>query len=184
MAARRLHEPWQRLLEALDRELAGPTELHCFGGFVVAEHYGLVRATADVDVLDSSGTGLATIARLAGKGSPLHLRHKVYVDVVTIADVPDDYETRLIDMDVGGLARLRLKAFERHDLVLAKLARNIDRDREDVIALARGPGLDVQVLRKRYRQELRPKLGRPDRDDLTLRLWVEMIEEIESAERP
>jgi hypothetical protein len=183
MAAKRLHEPWQSLLEALDRELARPTELHCFGGFVVSEHYGLTRATADVDVLESRGTDLATIARLAGKGSPLHSQHKVYVDLVTIADVPDDYDTRLIDMNVGGLTHLRLEAFERHDLVLAKLARNIDRDREDLIALARGPGLDVEVLRERYRQELRPKLGRPDRDDLTLRLWVEMIEEIQSSGR-
>jgi hypothetical protein len=40
-------------------------------------------------------------------------------------------------MDVTGLERLRLSAFERHDLVLAKLARNIDRDREDVVALGR-----------------------------------------------
>jgi len=89
MAAKRLHEPWQSLLESLDRKLARPTELHCFGGFVVSEHYGLTRATADVDVLESRGTDLATIARLAGKGSPLHAQHKVYVDVVTIADVPD-----------------------------------------------------------------------------------------------
>jgi hypothetical protein len=61
------------------------------------------------------------------------------------------------------------------------LARNIDRDREDVVALARGPGLDVKVLRARYRRELRPKLGRPDREDLTLDLWVEMIDEAQSA---
>ena len=181
MGLRRLHEPWQGLLEALDRELAEPTELHCFGGFVVAEHYGLARATADVDVLESRGMDLATIARLAGKGSALHAQHKVYVDVVTIADVPDDYEARLIDMNVAGLTRLRLRAFERHDLVLAKLARNIDRDREDVVALARGPGLDINVLKERYRQELRPKLGRPDREDLTLALWVEMIDEIRSS---
>ena len=96
---------------------------------------------------------------------------------VTVADVPD-YDTRLVAMDVEGLERLRLNALERHDLVLAKLCRNIDRDREDVAALARGPGLDVEVLNQRYRDELRPKLGRPDREDLTLRLWIEMIEEL------
>jgi hypothetical protein len=178
MASKRLHEPWQSFLQALDRELLAPSELHCFGGFVVAEHYGLIRPTADVDILESRGTDLVTIARLAGKGSPLHSRHRVYVDVVTIADVPDDYETRLIDMNISGFKHLRLRAFEQHDLVLAKLARNIDRDREDVTALARGPGLDVEVLQERYRQELRPKLGRPDREDLTMRLWVEMIEEL------
>jgi hypothetical protein len=102
----------------------------------------------------------------------------VYIDIVTVADVPDDYGTRLVPMHVDGLTRLRLRAFERHDLVLAKLCRNIDRDREDVVALTLGPGLDVDVLQQRYHDELRPKLGRPDREDLTLRLWIEMIEEL------
>ena len=166
------------MLVALDQELTQDTELHCMGGFVLAEHYGLVRATGDVDVLESAGTDKATIARLAGRGSPLHKRHRVYIDIVTVADVPDDYDTRLETMDIEGLTRLRLKAFERHDLVLAKLCRNIDRDREDVVALARGPGLNIDVLRQRYQEELRPKLGRPEREDLTLRLWTEIIEEI------
>jgi hypothetical protein len=166
------------MLTALDHELTQDTELHCMGGFVLAEHYRLVRATGDIDVLESAGTHKATIARLAGRGSPLHRRHRVYIDIVTVADVPDDYDSRLVAMDIEGLARLRLKVFERHDLVLAKLCRNIDRDREDVVALARGPGLDIDVLRQRYLEELRPKLGRPAREDLTLRLWIEIIEEL------
>ena len=108
----------------------------------------------------------------------MHARHCAYIDVVTVAEVPDDYESRLIDMQAKGLTHVRLLAFERHDLVLAKLARNTDRDREDVIALARGPGLEVDVLRVRYQDELRPTLGRPDREDLTLALWIEMILEV------
>ena len=72
-------------------------------------------------MLESRGTDLATIARLAGKGSPLHSQHKVYVDVVTIADVPDVDVRRypiLIDMNVGGLRGILSgsQAFERHDL--------------------------------------------------------------------
>jgi hypothetical protein len=67
--------------------------------------------------------------------------------------------------------------FERHDLVLAKLTRNSDRDRADVEAIAAGPGLDVDALRRRYEDELRYKLGRPEREDLTLKLWIEIIEE-------
>jgi hypothetical protein len=166
------------MLVALDQQLTQDTELHCMGGFVLAEYYGLVRATGDVDVLESAGTDKATIARLAGRGSALHKRHRVYIDIVTVAEVPDDYDTRLLTMDIEELRRLRLKVFERHDLVLAKLCRNIDRDREDVVALARGPGLDIDVLRRRYQKELRPKLGRPEREDLTLRLWIEIIEEL------
>ena len=173
-----LHEPWRTFFEALDQELSSPCDLHCFGGFVLTEHYGVTRSTIDVDVVDVRGRAVAEIARRAGRGSPLHRRHRAYIDIVTIAEVPDDYESRLIDMHVEGLTHVRLLAFERHDLVLAKLARNTDRDREDVVALARGPRLDTDLLRSRYQEELRPTLGRPDREDLTLELWIEMILEI------
>jgi len=37
--------------------------------------------------------------------------------------------------------------------------------------------LDLDLLRKRYSAELRPYLGRPEREDLTLNLWIEMIQE-------
>jgi hypothetical protein len=69
---------------------AAPVNVGSLGrrcGFVLAEYYGLVRATGDVDVLESAGTDKATIARLAGRGSPLHKRHRVYIDIVTVADV-------------------------------------------------------------------------------------------------
>jgi len=54
---------------ALDDELSEPTELHRFGGFVIAEQYDLARSTADIDILGSLGTDPGTIFRLAGKGS-------------------------------------------------------------------------------------------------------------------
>jgi hypothetical protein len=51
------------------------------------------------------------------------------------------------------------------------------RDRDDVLYLARMAPLDLDLLRKRYSVELRPHLGRPEREDLTLDLWIEMIQE-------
>lgn len=177
MPTDRLHEPWRSFLRDLDEELSVPTELHCFGGFVVAECYGLTRATADIDILESKGANLADIARLAGRGSNLHRRHKVFVDVVTVADVPDGYEERLTPMLSGSFKNLHLVVLERHDLVLAKLTRNSDRDRADVESIAAGPGLDVKILQRRYEDELRHKLGRPEREDLTLKLRMEIVEE-------
>ena len=178
-----LPEPWRSFLRDLDTQLAGPTELHCFGGFVVAQCYGLMRPTADIDILDSKGTDLITIAKLAGPTSPLHKRHGVYIDVVTVADVPDNYEERLATALDASFEKLQFRIFERHDLVLAKIVRNNDRDRADVAAIAGGPGLDIDVLRARYVTELRPKLGRPEREDLTLELWIEIIEETRQGGR-
>lgn len=180
MPSSRLHEPWRSFLRKLDEQLSQPTEIHCFGGFVLAEHYGLLRPTADIDILESRGTDPGTIVRLAGRDSPLHRRYGVYIDVVGVTTVPEDYESRLSTVSGDRFTHLLVRALERHDLVLAKLQRSSDRDREDVEALARGPGLDVAVLRTRYEKELRPFLGRPDREDLTLSLWVAIIEEVDT----
>lgn len=182
MPAETLHEPWKGFLHQIDGQLAGPTELHCLGGFVVAECYGLTRATADVDIIEVRGAAdVQDLARIAGKSSKLAERFKVYVDIVTIAVVPDRYDERLVDVFAGEFRDLRLRAFEPHDLALAKLGRNLDHDREDVRRLALGPGLDVGLLRDRYRNELRYQFGNPAREDLTMELWVEMIVEVQAA---
>ena len=180
-----LPDPWRLFLHALDGLLKSPTELHCLGGFVIVELYDFTRVTADVDVIAIRGTtNAAQLQTLAGKGSALHVRHKVYLDIVTIAIVPENYEDRLIDLLPDEFKHLRLMALEPHDLVLAKLTRNIDRDREDVKRLATKPGLDHNVLQERYHAELRHQVGRPEREDLTMELWVEMIQEVQSQAAP
>ena len=37
--------------------------------------------------------------------------------------------------------------------------------------------MDLSLLQRRYDEELKPILGNPDRESLTLRLWIEAIEE-------
>jgi len=37
--------------------------------------------------------------------------------------------------------------------------------------------LELEILKERYKRELRWQLGNPEREDLTLKLWIEMIEE-------
>lgn len=74
-------------------------------------------------------------------------------------------------------AQPRTFALDPYDLALSKLERNQQQDRDDVKHLARAVPLDLTVLQERYQQEMRPYLGRPEREDLTLKLWVEAIEE-------
>jgi len=182
MAADSVSEPWRSFLLDLDNQLEGETELHCLGGFIVAEYYGLTRPTGDIDVIEAVGAAsLKTLAQVAGKGSDLEKTHHVYLHIVTVATVPDNYEARLIDVYPDTFDKLRIKAFEKHDLVLAKLTRNNDRDREDVRRLAGGPGLDPEILGERYATELRFQSTNVGRDDLTLSLWIEMIKEIQHS---
>ena len=180
MPAEQLHEPWRSFLHDIDAQLLGPTEIHCLGGFVVAEYYGLARPTSDIDIIQVRGaSSVADVQRIGGKGSPLAKKHRVYIDIVTVADVPERYEERLIDVYAGEFRKLRVRVFERHDLALAKLGRNQDYDREDVRRLAQGPRLDVAILEQRYRDEWRWQLENPEREDLTLELWLEMIKEVQ-----
>ena len=76
-------------------------------------------------------------------------------------------------MTPRGFKRLRLRAFEIHDLVLAKLGRNSARDRADVKFLVEKGKVDPGVLQKRYDTELRPYVLNEDRHTTTLRLWLD-----------
>ena len=77
--------------------------------------------------------------------------------------------------------KIGLLALDPYDLALTKLERNIERDRSDVRYLARSVPFDLAVLKERYLTELRPYLGNPKREDLTLKLWIEAIEEERGA---
>jgi Nucleotidyltransferase of unknown function (DUF6036) len=94
-----------------------------------------------------------------------------------VGHVPENYEDRLSEIFPKVFKHLRLLALDPYDLALSKLERNIRRDRDDVKHLARTVPLDLEVLKERYQKELRWQLGNPEREDLTLRLWVEGIQE-------
>ncbi len=175
-------EPWQSFLSELDRIATSMVRLDCIGGFVVTMLYGLNRPTADVDVLEIAPRSAANaFSQVAMLGGPLFKKYGVYLDQVTVAQPPYEYESRLEEMFPGTFRNLHLMALDPYDLALTKLERNIERDRSDVRFLARTVPFDLDLLRERYRTEHRPYLGNPKREDLTLQLWIDAIEEDRAA---
>ena len=171
-------EPWRSFFGEVDSSLETEVVLHCLGGFVMTMLYGSERLTADVDVLPiTSNAATEHLVHLAGQGSKLHRKHKIYLQVVGVVTVPDNYDARLTEIFAGSFTHLRLLALDPYDLALSKLERNAPRDREDFKHLARTIPLDLNVLQERYRKELRPYLGNAEREDLTLKLWIEIIQE-------
>ena len=171
-------EPWFSFLKELDNRVKVTVRLDCIGGFVVTMLYGLKRPTADVDVLEIAPLSAAeAFAKVAMQGGELHKKYGVYLDRVTVVQVPYEYESRLQEMFPGAFRSLHLMALDPYDLALTKLERNIERDRNDVRYLARTVPFDLTLLQERYHTELRPYLGNPKREDLTLQLWIEAIEE-------
>ena len=151
-------EPWRSFLQALDGRLHGMIELRCLGGFVITQQYGIGRETSDIDFLSvvrhQSDDDLEAIA---GLGSELHRQYRLYLQYVGIVTPPCEWASRLRPMFPGAAwTHLRLFALDPVDLALSKLERNSDRDREDVVGLARSGYIDANRLKARYFAEVRP----------------------------
>jgi hypothetical protein len=100
---------WKPFLDSVDRTLTEAVELHCFGGFVVTQMYGLARTTSDIDFISLVPNHWRThLVEIAGKGSDLHRTYGLYLDPVTVVTPPEDYETRLTPMYDGVWKRLRV----------------------------------------------------------------------------
>jgi hypothetical protein len=131
-----------------------------------------------VDVIEIAPLSAAfAFEKVAMQGGELHRKYGIYPDRVTIVQAPYEYESHLIEMFPGVFQHLRLMALDSYDLALTKLERNIERDRNNIRHLARTVPFDLAILRERYVAEHRPYLGIPKREDLTLQLWIDAIEE-------
>lgn len=176
-------EPWLSFLRELDSMAHEDVRLDCMGGFVVTTVYGFSRPTGDLDVLEIAPAEVGhSMLALGMRGGSLHKKYKIYLDHVGVAHVPEDYEDRLTEIFPGTFQHLRLLALDPYDLALSKLERNIQRDRDDVLHLARTVPLELEVFKDRYQKELRWQLGNPEREDLTLQLWIDAIKEERSKQ--
>lgn len=88
---------WFSFLSDLDAQLREDVDVHCMGGFVVSQYYDCARETADLDVLGVVPVQATNqIEALAGKGSPLYRKYRVYLESAGVTSYPDSYESRLI----------------------------------------------------------------------------------------
>jgi hypothetical protein len=170
-----LGSPWKEFLEELDSLLTEPVRLHCIGGFAAVAAYSLPRSTNDLDYFSiephDCGDRLQTIA---GQGAPLARKHKLHFQRAGVASLPEGYDERLSELCPGHFKHLRLFVPDPYDLILSKLTRNADRDREDVRHLIKTCSLDPKVLRDRYQNQMRPAVvGDTDYHNATLEFWIE-----------
>jgi hypothetical protein len=163
MRDKKIPEPWHSFFREIDEKLSKKIELECLGGFVITQVYGLARATADIDVISINPKSQSDfLFEIAGEGSMLHQKYKVYLDWVGIAQLPENYDERLTEIFTDSFKNIRFFALDPYDIALAKIERNIQRDRDDVKHLAKIVPFDLQILKSRYETELRPSLGNPN----------------------
>ena len=169
----KLPKPWPDFLKEIDCALSRPVNLHCIGGFVLLACYGIPRTTGDIDYIAVRPREAADeVASVGGPDSAVARKYRLFLQGVGIADLPDDYESRLHDLDLD-LRNLKLWVLEPYDLLLSKLPRNGPKDREDARYLIQKLRLEFATFRDRWQREMDPWLANKDRNKLTVQLWKE-----------
>ena len=156
--------PWREFLLELDVLLPERVTFECVGGFAVVLAYGLPRSTSDLDYFTLEPSNLTTVVHnLAGEGSALARKYKIHVHHAGIASLPVNYQQRMTEMYPGIFKQIRLFVLDPCDLVLSKICRNIERDREDAKHLIKTQRIEVAIFRERYDSELKCNLiGDPE----------------------
>ena len=168
-----LPKPWPAFLKEVDAQLSHEVNLHCLGGFVLTALYGIPRPTADLDYIAAvPREAREEVERIAGRESALCKKYKLFFQSVGIADLPEDYESRLEELRLN-LEKLRLWALDPYDILLTKVTRNSPKDQEDAKYLVSKLNLEFKTFSDRWEKELGPLVPNRRRHDPTIELWKE-----------
>jgi len=147
----------ERFLKAVDDALTGPVDVIVIGGTAATLHYGVTRATHDIDTWTTVDKDLAAAAETARAVTGLD----VPILKSAVADAPEDFESRL-ERVLPHLSRLTVLVPEKHDLVLMKAMRCDEHDLETIVQIHANSPLDLETLIRRFSEEMAP-IGDPTR---------------------
>jgi hypothetical protein len=159
----------ERFLEAVDIALPAPVEVIVIGGTAAALHYGVRRATHDIDTWTTVQGTLAAAAEKARAATGLN----VPLQKSGVADAPFEFESRL-ERVLPNLSRLKVFVPEKHDLVLMKTVRCYEHDLEAIAEIHAHSPLKLDVLVQRFVEEMTP-IGDPTRIRANLLVVVERL---------
>lgn len=95
----KIPDPWLSFLRDVNRRLGQSVRVHCLGGFVLSVLWALPRPTGDVDFIEIEPSAAGDeLLRIAGQGSDLAKRYRLRFHRVTIAEHPEGYVSRLVDI--------------------------------------------------------------------------------------
>lgn len=150
----------EAFLRDLDRSLGTafqqPCRLTIIGSTALMLQADYTRGTKDSDVLETAGLDTAAreaLLRLGGRGSALHARHQLYLDLVRrgllfLPQAPRIHPLPALNRDLGILV---LDALDVADVVVSKLVRFHTDDLSDIQAMVVRGLVDHADLLDRFR---------------------------------
>lgn len=166
-----------RFLLALDANLSRRTRLVVIGGAALALGYRVERATLDLDTFCDL-KGLEESLQRARADTGLDIP----VEFAAVAQVPWNYEDRLVELNLEGARNLHVLVPEAHDLALMKIVRGDAADLGAIEALYQRHPLDPDVILHRFNDEMSHVVGASGTLRLNLLACIERLFGTEAAE--
>jgi hypothetical protein len=144
-------------LEDIDRAWSArdgaPVELRVIGSTALFLQTTYERGTKDSDVVETDQLTVDVrerLMKLAGRGSRLHTKHRLYLDIVSpnVPLIPPDPTWHHYP---AGLRHFRVLTLDVTDVVVSKLKRWSSNDRDDVRAMVERGWVDHDELIRRFR---------------------------------
>jgi hypothetical protein len=148
----------EQFLTGVDAALSQPARVVVIGGSAAALHYGVTRATHDIDTWNAIRADLAAAIERAQQTTGL----PIPMGTSGVAEPPYEFESRL-ERVLPGLARLEVYVPERHDLVLMKTMRADEHDIQAIVEIHANSPLDLETLVRRFKFEIDAAIGDPQR---------------------
>ena len=115
--------------------IPGKITLYILGGAAAVIAYGSRRGTMDIDAYIENRAIKSKLLGWAGQGSELENKHGLYLHSANtelmLIETPD-WKERSVEILHGKFKHLQVMAISKEDLILTKLGRYNDRDREDI----------------------------------------------------
>ncbi|OGS06474.1 MAG: hypothetical protein A2270_07245 [Elusimicrobia bacterium RIFOXYA12_FULL_51_18] len=160
--------------ERLSKEnLAEKVPLYIFGGAAAVIAYGSRRGTLDIDAYVEDRAIKKKLLNWAGQGSELENRHGFYLHSANtelmLIETPD-WKYRSVEILRGKLRHIRVMAVSKEDLILSKLSRYNDRDREDIQFITGKYNINSDRLIKYYKSARQYFVGNLEMLDTTFNI--------------
>ena len=166
------------LLKEIDERLSEKwpgrkTVIYVFGGAAAVIAYAARRGTVDLDIYFEDLDVEAKLLEWAGQGSELDRKFGVYIQSAntTLMLLEDpEWRKRSAEIMQGAFKGLRVKALSKEDLILSKLSRYNERDREDIRHLIKDCDAKARILIKSYKAARSYYVGDTRRLDQTFNI--------------
>ena len=142
-------EEIRTFLKAVDSHLTESFEVEIIGGAAASLSFELKSGTLDIDTL-TSVEGLTEAIEKAREETKLNIP----MAKASVSEVPYEYASRLKEMSIPGITKLNIRIPEKHDWALMKVARGYENDISGIKGVHQAIGLDPNVLRERFVNEM------------------------------